>query len=152
MAFSWRSQLSVNVSPFLIILVWIVMSTSGIFLFMLAIKKAHRLMIDEERSLKEKQDNADERPSRKKDAGKDNQSLDFAATARKMVRRVSEDSSMEELSEELLKNLARELEIMSGVFYIRKRIILKPSLHMQLIPQKGLTPSRREKDLLDRYP
>lgn len=122
---SWNSQVNRHFSPSLLILFWIVMSASGIFLFMLAIKKAHRLWIDEERSLKEKENEATERQIRRKDTSKDNQSLDFAATARKLVRRVPDNASMKEVSEELLKNLARELEIMSGVFYVRKKSVFE---------------------------
>jgi hypothetical protein len=74
----------------------------------------------EERSLKEAASET-ERPLRKKDATKDTESLDFAAVARKLVRRIPENASMAEVSGELMKNLASELEIMSGVFYLRKK-------------------------------
>ncbi len=123
---SWNSQVNRHFSQWLIILIWIVMSASGIFIFMLAVKKAHRLWIDEERSSKDKESEAEPGPPRQKDAAKDNQDLDFAATARKLVRRIPENATMKELSGELLKNLAREIEIMSGVFYVRKKSVFEP--------------------------
>lgn len=123
---SWNSQVNRPFSPLLVILFWVVMTASGIFIFMLAVKKAHRLWIDEERSLREKESEAGRRPSRHADRGKNNQIFDFAAIARKLVRRIPESASMKEVSELLLKNLARELEIMSGIFYVRKKTLFEP--------------------------
>lgn len=115
---TWNSRITGAFSPAVIILLWIVISASGIYLFMLAVKKAHRLYIDEKRQLEEL---VKEKPSAKPGDYKANKGLDFTASAHKIVRRIPEDMAGEELGNTLLKNLARELEIMSGVFYSEKK-------------------------------
>jgi hypothetical protein len=120
-ALSWNGIQPGMPSPVMLIMIWIAISASGIFLFMLAVKKAHRLLVDEERNLKEPESNIAEKSPRQKDASKEKQVLDFTASARKLVRRIPEDASLEEAGKGLLKNLARELEIMAGVFYVRKK-------------------------------
>ena len=114
---AWNSQIIGTVSPPLIVLLWIGISTSGIYLFMLAVKKAHQQWIDEERKLEKERISARELKSRKSQSTHENKALDFAAAARKIVRRVPENIAPEQLGKLLLKNLARELEIMSGIFY-----------------------------------
>jgi hypothetical protein len=121
MAFSWNSFITISPSPFLMAFLWILISASGIFLFLFAVKKAHRLWIDEERNLKGMGTGEKKDKPVKKDLLNENQALDVAAMARKLVRRTSEKASLEEAGKELLTNLAKELEIMSGVFYLRKK-------------------------------
>lgn len=121
MAVSWNGIISTPPSPSQMVILWTLMSSSGIFLFMLAVKKAHRQWIDEERSMKEKETEEAALLSRKKDSSKENQALDFGGMARKLVRRTPENASWEDVGKGLLKNLSRELEIMSGVFYLRKK-------------------------------
>jgi hypothetical protein len=116
-ASAWNSQISATVSPSLILLLWIGISASGIYLFMLAVKKAHRQWIDEERHLEKERISARELKSRRSQSTHENKALDFAAAAKKIVRRVPENIAPEQLGKLLLKNLARELEIMSGIFY-----------------------------------
>jgi len=116
-ASAWNSQIRLTVSPSLIMLFWIGISASGIYLFMLAVKKAHRQWIDEERQLERKKITDREKKERESKSAQKNKALDFAAVARKIVRRVPENIAQEQLGKLLLKNLARELEIMSGVFY-----------------------------------
>ncbi len=118
---SWNGILNDTPSPSLMVLLWVLISGSGIYLFMLAVKKAHRQWVDEQRMLQRKEEDEKQRKSKKKDASKDIQTLDFVAVSRKLVRRVPENASLEDVGKGLIKNLARELEIMSGVFYIRKK-------------------------------
>jgi len=120
-ATAWNSQLTGTVSPPLIALLWIGISTSGIYLFMFAVKKAHRQWIDEERHLEKERITAMENKSRSSQSSRKNKALDFAAASRKIVRRVPENIAPEQLGKLLLKNLARELEIMSGIFYKEKK-------------------------------
>ncbi len=54
-AYAWNSKITAPISPSLMMLLWIGITASGIFLFMLAVKKAHRLWIDEERHLEKMQ-------------------------------------------------------------------------------------------------
>jgi hypothetical protein len=117
-AFSWNSQLSGSFSPVLLVTVWFLTSASGIHLFMLAVKKAHRQWITEKREMEKAQAPA-EIASPASDRKK--RTMDFAAIARKIVRRIPENAAFEELGKVLLKNLARELEIMSGIFYLEKK-------------------------------
>jgi len=114
---AWNSQIIGTVSPPLIVILWTGISASGIYLFLLAVKKAHRQWIDEERNLEKERISARELKSRKSRSTHENKALDFAAAARKIVRRVPENIAPEQLGKLLLKNLARELEIMSGIFY-----------------------------------
>ena len=120
MVVSWNGALSGSPSPTLMVLLWVCMSASGIYLFMLAVKKAHRLWVDEERRRKQSDANLKEPSSQAKRKSKDLHALDFAATARKLVRRMPEDAPLEKSGKALMKLLARELEIMSGILYIRK--------------------------------
>ena len=120
-ATAWNSQISITVSPFLITLLWIGISASGIYLFLLAVKKAHRQWIDEERQLEKMKLTSREKKDRSSQSSRENKALDFAATARKIVRRVPENIATEQLGKLLLKNLARELEIMSGIFYMEQK-------------------------------
>lgn len=121
MTVSWNRTVAPPSLPILLVILWLLISASGIFLFMLAVKKAHRLLVDEERSLKEPSEERNVRSIRKKETDKDFQELDFASTARKLVRRTPEKAKMEDVGKQLLKNLGNELEIMSGVFYLRRK-------------------------------
>ena len=125
MIFSWNSTISQTPAYLFMIICWILMSFSGIYLFMLAVKKAHRLWIDEVWRKKEEADEVQPESVRLKSTPGDQQSFDFTATARKLVRRMPENVSLEKSGEELLGNLARELEIMSGILYIKKRAVFE---------------------------
>lgn len=119
--FSWNSILNLTLSPSIMVLLWLFIAGSGIFLFMLAAKKAHRQLIDETLILKKKEGREKKQKSINKEPSKDTQSLDFSAVARKLVRRTPENASLEDVGKGLLKNLARELEIMAGIFYLSKK-------------------------------
>ena len=90
-----EQQLTVHSSPSLLILFWILMSASGIFLFMLAVKKAHRLWIDEERSLKEKRMKLNNKAvsARKRIPQRTTNPSTSLQLARKLVRRIPENAS-----------------------------------------------------------
>ena len=118
---AWNSQLSGTFSPSLMVLLWIAISSSGIYLFMLAVKKAHRQWINEKRQLEREEQEAKGKSSGRSGTSRENKVLDFAASARKIVRRIPENIAEEQLGMFLLKNLARELEIMSGVYYSEKK-------------------------------
>lgn len=117
---AWNSRILESISPALLSLFWIGNATAGIYLFMLAVKMAHRKWIDEKRD-QDKEAKIVERPSKGANSSSENKALDYASAARKIVRRVPENVAQEQLGKLLLKNLARELEIMSGVYYIEKR-------------------------------
>ena len=127
LAIGWNNMIGVSASPVLVILLWGLILAPSIFLFMLAVKKAHRLWVDEEQASREEEASKTDRGKIKKDAAKDSQELDFAATARKLVRRAPEGASLEDVGKTLIQNLARELEIMSGIFYIPAKGIFKVS-------------------------
>jgi hypothetical protein len=134
---SWNGALTHSPSPALMVLLWICLSASGIFLFMLAVKKAHRLWIQEEIERKLAEADAKATPSAPRSPSRDNQVLDFASTARKLLRRIPEGTTLEESGKELLKNLAREVEIMSGILYIRKRSTFEPTATYAVSSPKG---------------
>lgn len=121
MATTWNSQISVPASPFLIMLLWIGTSASGVYLFLLAVKKAHRQWIDEEHQLERMKIASREKKDRTSQSSRANKDMDFTATARKIIRRIPENIATEQLGKLLLKNLARELEIMSGIFYLEQK-------------------------------
>jgi len=118
---SWNRLFPDAPSAALMIMIWVLMVASGIFLFLLAVKKAHRVWIDEARRIEREKTVTGERTARKKEKSADHQALDFSAVARKLVRRIPEGTSLEETGDMLLKNLAREVEIMSGIFYLKKK-------------------------------
>ena len=117
MVLSWNNLFPGASSAALMIMLWVLVAASGIFLFTLAVKKAHRIWIDEAR-LQERQP---ERMARKKERPAAPQKLEFSSVARKLVRRIPEGASLEETGEMLLQNLAREMEIMAGIFYVKKK-------------------------------
>ncbi len=116
-AIAWNSQLGLTASPILILFLWVSISTSGIYLFLLAVKKAYRQYIDEERQLESERVNTRKKKARSSQSSKENKALDFAAAARKIVRRVPDNIAPDQLGKPLLTYLARELEIMSGIYY-----------------------------------
>lgn len=123
---SWNSRFTGPPSPVLTVSVWSLVSASIMYLFLLAVKKAHRQLVDEERSIAEARAEAGKSSGRERKTAGDREEFDFAATARKLVRRIPDNCSMEEAGGLILKNLAREIEIMSGVFYIRREELFEP--------------------------
>ncbi|MCP4312368.1 MAG: GAF domain-containing protein [Bacteroidetes bacterium] len=121
MVLSWNGAVSGSPSPSIMILLWIAMTASGFYLFMLAVKKAHRLWIQDERQKKQAENLEGELPTSVKGSSRKNKKLDIPSTTRKLVRRIPEDQSLKQSAQELLKSLARELEIMSGVVYTREK-------------------------------
>jgi len=120
MVLSWNGAISGTPSPILMVMLWAIMMASGIYLFMLAVKKAHRLWVDDERRKKEQEEEEKKSAKRSKSKSREDNTLDVASTARKLVRRIPEAEALEKSGQKLLKNLAQELEIMSGIFYIRE--------------------------------
>lgn len=116
-AAAWNSRVSGDFSPALVMLLWILICLSGIYLFMLAVKKAHRQWITEKREEEKEEAKEKQKTSGAGGSSRQNKDLDFAASARKIVRRIPDNIVMDQLGKQLLKNLARELEIMSGIFY-----------------------------------
>lgn len=118
---SWNSLFRGSPSPALMILIWMLIAASGIFLFMLAVKKAHQRWIDEAGSLEQQKPQPGDRSSGKKDRSPGPKTLDSTSAARKLVSRIPESSSLEEMGGTLLQYLARDLEIMSGIFYVKTK-------------------------------
>ena len=121
LAFAWNNMLDLPPSPALLLPVWILITASGIYLFMLAVKKAHRQWVNDKASLKSEMEAQMDQAAARKDSSKDKQGMDIAAVARKLVRRIPENASLDDIGKALLKSLNRELEIMSGVFYVEKK-------------------------------
>ncbi len=119
MILSWNGALSETPSPSLMVGLWLIMTAAGIYLFMLAVKKAHRIWIDEKRSKKEAEEAEARAVARTRSSSREEKALDIVSTARKLVRRIPEEEPLAKSGMKLLKNLASELEIMSGILYIR---------------------------------
>ncbi len=119
MILSWNGALSGAPSPSLMVGLWLIMTAAGIYLFMLAVKKAHRIWIDDERSKKEAEEAKAREVARTRSSSREEKALDVVSTARKLVRRIPEEEPLAKSGMKLLKNLASELEIMSGILYIR---------------------------------
>ncbi|RLD91491.1 MAG: hypothetical protein DRJ29_14020 [Bacteroidetes bacterium] len=124
-AYAWNSKITGPISPSLMMMLWIGIAASGIFLFMLAVKKAHRLWIDEERYLERMEQESKKKSFRTSGSSREKKELDFAAAAKKIIRRIPENIAQEQLGKLLLKNLARELELMSGIFYREHKEVFK---------------------------
>jgi len=125
MVLSWNSKITGPLSPAWLFLLWFLISLSGIFLFILAVKKAHRQWVNEKRELEKTEREEHKKKSAKPGSSRENKGLDYASAARKIVRRIPENIAREQLGSFLLKNLARELEMMSGIFYSQKRGVYK---------------------------
>ena len=123
---SWNRLFPGPPSPALMILSWVVIAASGIFLFMLAVKKAHRQWIDESRAQEAQRVAMLERRAERKEKTDDPRKLDFAVVAAKLVRRIPEGTSMEDTVKLLLRHLAREVEIMSGICYVKRKDAFHP--------------------------
>ncbi len=97
---------------------WIVVVASGIYLFVFASKEVLlRDLKTKETGLTEVKDKVrKERPAKS-----ETETLNIDSVARKIVRRISSEKEPTEWGNELLKMLATELEIMSGVFYFRNK-------------------------------
>jgi hypothetical protein len=119
MILSWNGALSGAPSPSIMVLLWVIMTAAGIYLFMFAVKKAHRIWIDEKRSKKEAEEAEARAVARTRSLSRKEKALDVVSTARKLVRKIPEEESLAKSGMQLLKNLASELEIMSGILYIR---------------------------------
>ena len=119
MILSWNGALSGVPSPIIMAGLWLIMTAAGIYLFMLAVKKAHRLWIDDERSKKEAEEAEERAAARTRSSSREEKTLDVASTARKLVRQFPEKDTLAKSGLKLLQNLASELEIMSGILYIR---------------------------------
>lgn len=122
---SWNGVVGAASSPIVMLLLWFLMSASGIFLFIFAVKKTHRTWITDLQNQTGEEAAPTRQPERKSET-RDNKSLDFAATARKLVRRMPDVNDIGGIGEDLMKNLARELEIMSGILYVRKGTTFEP--------------------------
>ena len=120
MALSWNGAISGSPSPGLMVMLWVIMMASGIYLFMLAVKKAHRLWVDDERRIKLEEEEEKKAAARVRTTSRKDKALDVSSAARRLVRRIPADEPLAKSGQVLLKNLAIELEIMSGVFYIRE--------------------------------
>jgi len=121
MVMSWNGAIGGSPSPSQMIILWVIMSASGIYLFMFAVKKAHKQWIHDERRKKQKKNPDSETHIARKGSSQKEKALDFASTARKLSRKFPEKESYAKSGQELLTNLAKELEIMSGVFYAREK-------------------------------
>jgi len=117
-AISWNSRVTGSFSPPVVVMLWAITSASGIYLFMLAVKETHRKWTNEKRELEHKAATAGKPAPRKSPSSR---TLDYAAVARKLVRRAPENATLKDLGEGLLKNIARETEIMSGIFYLENK-------------------------------
>ena len=125
MVVSWNGALEGSPSYMLMVFLWLCISSSGIYLFLLGVKKAHRLWVHDERRKRVAESEKQTPLSHTKTTSKEKQELDFAATARKLVRHIPEDVPLEESGREILENLAKELEIMSGIFYLKKKTVFE---------------------------
>ncbi|MEZ5072923.1 MAG: GAF domain-containing protein [Bacteroidales bacterium] len=102
-----------------LLLLWLVTGSSAAFLFFRAAFRPVDSRLDEKSGAEEPEENPDRvRGIEKKD--KEEKQMDFTATARKLVRRTPDDCSLEEALSILLTNLAKELEIMSGMAFLYK--------------------------------
>lgn len=136
-AVAWNSRILDAFSPTIIILLWVSISSSAIYLFLLAVKKAHRLWINEERQEQKEQKATESKRQSKQASTVGKQQIDFASIARKLVRRIPDKIAIEELGKVLLKNLARELEIMSGVYYVEKNGTFEETATYALVKAEG---------------
>ena len=87
-ALAWNSRISASFSPTSITLLWVSISSSAIYLFLLAVKKAHRQWINEEREEQKEQEEAEKEKQSKQASATGKQQMDFASIARHLVRRI----------------------------------------------------------------
>ena len=130
----WNGSALGRAFPVLMILSWLLISFSGIFLFLMAAGRTHRQLKQEE----EKTTNAEQAVEHGSGRRKQGKEIDRVALARKMVRRSPEGESLEDTGKVLMQVLARELEIMSGIFYCREENGFKEVATYALRADSGL--------------
>jgi hypothetical protein len=89
-------------------------------------------LVKEERQQKQDAEKGRETRRESRSASRDRDNLDAAATARKLVRRIPPETRMEDLGPLLFQNLAKELEIMSGILYLRSEDRFEPDANYAL--------------------
>ena len=117
---AWNSHLASPLSPALVLAGWVLLSASGIFLFLLAVKKAHRQWINEKRALENEEQDQKTR-SLSSESSRVTKTLAPGTAARKILRHISDNMSLDQVGKQLMKDLAGELEIMSGIFYVEEK-------------------------------
>jgi hypothetical protein len=117
---AWNSQLARPLPPALILGGWALLCASGIFLFLLAVKKAHRQWVNEKRDL-EKEEQDQKTRSASSESTRGTKTLSPGPAARKILRHISEKMPLDQVGKQLMKDLAGELEIMSGIFYVEEK-------------------------------
>jgi hypothetical protein len=132
LALSWNGSLDASPRASLMLVLWVLMSASGIYLFLLAVKKAHRMWVDESRSATQAAATVSTGTGAAGPAS-DLDVLDAVARAHKVVRRIPAETRLEDLGQDLLHLLARELEIMSGILYLRKKTLFEASSTYALV-------------------
>ena len=103
LTFSWNSRFPDPPSATIMVSCWVMVVAPGIFLFSLAVKKAHRLWVDEEKDDLEAQIMEKEKRVSSKEAVKDQQVLDIPGVARKLLRHTGEDAALENVGKSILR-------------------------------------------------
>ena len=118
---SWNGHFTNAASPWLLVMLWAPLAASAIYLFYFAARQTltdytqNRQLISDA-SLAEKYT-----PHQVKKLSSNSESINIEATSRKLIRGITNENSIEENGSILLGNLAKELEIMSGLVYFRGR-------------------------------
>lgn len=118
---SWNGHFTNEASPWLLVMLWVPLAAAAIYLFFFAARQTltdytqNRALISEA-SLAEK-----DTPHQNHKLRSNSEAINIEAASRKLIRGIVNENSMEEKGTLLLKNLAKELEIMSGLVYFRGR-------------------------------
>jgi NADH:ubiquinone oxidoreductase subunit 3 (subunit A) len=118
---SWNGHFNYAASPLLLVMLWTLLVAAAIYLFFFA---ARQTLADFTQNRKHNNDFSPAEkdiPNQNKKNSSDSEPINIEAASRKLIRGIVDYNSREETGSILLKNLAKELEIMSGLVYFKGR-------------------------------
>lgn len=105
-----------NLQFYISVLLWIAILAPGIYLFLSATDRILKNSSDTSESSTDLKQKIKQQPTASKN---DSEHIDIQAIAKKIVRRTNPDNDPEKWSLQLLKQFVAEIEIMSGIFYLK---------------------------------
>jgi len=119
LAMTWNSRYMEAATPVTMILLWIILIASLSYLFWFAVKLTFSDFQNVKQDVKHDIETSKSTIADPKKSDPVPEILNIEATVRKILRGVSEELENEEKGSIILGNMAKELEIMSGLVYFR---------------------------------
>jgi hypothetical protein len=115
---AWNTRFDLHASPALLIMLWILLITTSIYLFYFAVKQTLADYLHHKEEALKQESQPEPAPSGTT-RSQERDRMDLETKLRKILRGISHDNTASETGKIILENLAKELEIMSGIVYFR---------------------------------